>query len=549
MTRRTMVGMTALIAVGLLCAMARVGEDRQAPTPTRSVLFWSDPTLSVISPDGRFRARLVSGGPLDTTLFPPGVFASPGGRKALLICPDEPRLYLLEGAGRIRPLGVAVVGAEPKAAWSPDEVWVAVRMWGSYEGTRVWVLNTLTNRRYCVPPRDPAVGAGYRADDRPIGWLSATELALMRQTGSAGAAEAPETESLRVVSIPPPVNGEPRTVAGFTTRCHAVVLLPDRQTVVLWLGTEIVTIDLSTGERRTLASGLTDDGDGHYETGLVENGHVVFTGDPGEAGAPSAWLIAADGSKATRLEWPEAEAMPLAPIPAALWKQLREGVEPFDYSPLQSHIACSAMPTEYWVPPPPAETVTQLTVSSQPSGAEVYVNGHLKGKSPCVVTLTSAQSWAQRYWLAVVKDHLDIASRELFLRQGQREEVAVILDAPFTPASMPRDLAAACNAVRKAILHRDIAGFLQHVSEPGLTLDYEVIEQRISRSALERKLRRQQGWLGMRNREAFLEGGRVRLRGNGWFANEDAYSYCWVDFGQIGKRWYVTELGSGSVNE
>ncbi|MBM3473389.1 MAG: PEGA domain-containing protein [Armatimonadetes bacterium] len=557
MTWRRLSVITALVGVGLLLTMARMGEDRHAPLPTQSVLFCDGKALWVLSPSGKGRTRLVGGEPLASTLFPPRVFVSPGGGKALLICPDEPRLYLLEGAGRITPLGIAEVGSAPKAAWSPDEVWVAVSMGGSggqgYEGTRVWAINTLTDQRYCVAQRAPPAGPGLYARDEPLGWPSATELAFLRRTGSLGSAEVPETKSLRVTPVPPPVNGGPRTVAESTAACHVAALLPDGHAAALWLGSQILAFDVRTGQRTVLTSQADDLGTARYDAGWGDNGDALFACNGGEEAAASAWRIAADGSQATRLQVTEGQVLPLAPIPVPLWRQLQNEVGTGDPYPLGSRIACSMMPPEYWVPPAVPDTVTLLAVTSEPPGAGVYVNGHYKGDTPCGITPASAQPWAQRYWVAVVHEDLEITCEELFLRKGQREEVHVGLNVPFTPASMPRDLAAVRSAVRKAILERDIEGLLRYVPEKGLVLDDDAQPQRVSRPALRQALRRnraESAWQCLeRNRKAFLQGGRIRPRQNGWLADEDAYSYCWVDFGRVGDRWCVTELGSGSVNE
>jgi hypothetical protein len=238
---------------------------------------------------------------------------------------------------------------------------------------------------------------------------------------------------------------------------------------------------------------------------------------------------------------------------AALWSQLLGEVGGDYQYPLRSRLACSAMPPAYWLAPAPDEAVTLVTVASEPPGAGVYVNGHYKGVTPCRITPGSAQPWAQRYWFAIVHDDREIVSRELFLRQGQHEDVSVVLDRPFTPTDRPPELAAARSAVRKAILDRDVEGLLRYVPERGLVLDDEIQPERLPRFLLREKLRRSRSeyaWEFLEcHRGGLLEGGRLELSRTGWHLAEDAYSYCWVDFGQVGSRWYVTEFGMGNVNE
>lgn len=52
------------------------------------------------------------------------------------------------------------------------------------------------------------------------------------------------------------------------------------------------------------------------------------------------------------------------------------------------------------------------------------------GDTKC--TFDAAEPWAQRYFVAAMKEDREIVSRELFMRQGQSEELSLVLDTPLT---------------------------------------------------------------------------------------------------------------------
>jgi len=124
------------------------------------------------------------------------------------------------------------------------------------------------------------------------------------------------------------------------------------------------------------------------------------------------------------------------------------------------------LPAE-WLPTLP-DAPAQVNADSVPPGAEVYVNRHLKGITPCSFAVTSAEQHLKPYTVSSVKEFLRIEERELCLRRGQNIHLSVSLAAPLTRPNAPDELKRVRNAVRQAVIHRDAKLLASVVSPRGL---------------------------------------------------------------------------------
>jgi hypothetical protein len=115
--------------------------------------------------------------------------------------------------------------------------------------------------------------------------------------------------------------------------------------------------------------------------------------------------------------------------------------------------AWTAVPVEDWLPPPGPPPAAVVNVTSEPSGADVFIDQHYKGRTPLQAQILSAGELTDYYALAVVKDNLQGANRRIVAAQGQSQDVHVRLSEPLTDPKWPREVARVRNEVRRAILH------------------------------------------------------------------------------------------------
>jgi len=116
--------------------------------------------------------------------------------------------------------------------------------------------------------------------------------------------------------------------------------------------------------------------------------------------------------------------------------------------------AWTAVPVEGWLPPPGPLPPATVNVTSEPSGADVFLDGHFKGRTPLQAPILSAGEVTGQYALAVVKDHLAGVTRNVQVCQGQCLDVQMRLSERLTDPTWPAGLAHVRSEVRRAILHR-----------------------------------------------------------------------------------------------
>jgi len=456
------------VVLALESSLALHASDSSASTfagePSRSFICAWDDALWVVSPAGDGRMRL-AGGP-DFPIFDLLV-ASPNGERMLLACPGEEKVYLLESGGRIRALGkLRGIGlGGPEVKWSPDGGLVAFET--GYLDVPVVDLNSGEWYEALTPEAD------VETFDDPVGWASGEDLIVARTDRIA--------TSLYTVLLPPSPTHKAQKLVERPGGYHAAALSPDKRSVALWVGPEVLLVDLPLGKVKALPADLVPDpGEAECQvTWSIQSAAIFLRRAHGYDDGQRVFLVQEIGVDGSVCGSPSQvfESDTLAPgieLPPAIRDSLRrlfsipDGPGPWEFG----GVAATPLPPEYWLlPAAEPGSNTTLTVSSDPAGAEVYANGHLKGISPCTVRIASAQPWAQRYFVALMKDDLDIVCRELFLRQGQTEDLAVSLQAPLTAPHWPASVAQARNAVRKAIVHRDVEGFIRCLSPLGLAAE------------------------------------------------------------------------------
>jgi len=458
-----------LLALVFALAPQAPGTGASAPADERDKSFicaW-DNALWVAWPAGYARMRLASGPHLPSFEL---LVPSPDGERVLLACQGEEKVYLLESGGKIRALGkLRGIGlGSLEVQWSPNGRLVAFQT--GYADVPVIDLNS---GEWCkaLPPE-----IDVETFDRPVGWASARELLVVRTDRV--------TTSLCATTIHPTSLDPMRKLAERPGDHRAAALSPDRRFAAFWVGAEVLIVGVASGEVKALPNGLMPD-PGETECRIAwspRSDAVLLCQAHGydDATGERVFLtqeIGVDGSvRGSPHEVPESHILPPVPeLPPGLRDQLAQlssGPDGLSLRAWHDHVTATPMPPEYWLPPAaePGPDTT-LMVSSEPPGAEVYVNGHLKGITPCGVLIASARPWAQRYFVALMKDDLDIVCHELFLWQGRTESLAVNLQTPLTATHLPASLARARNAVRKAIVHRDVEGFIRSLSPLGLAAE------------------------------------------------------------------------------
>jgi len=132
----------------------------------------------------------------------------------------------------------------------------------------------------------------------------------------------------------------------------------------------------------------------------------------------------------------------------------------------------TAVPVEDWVPPPGPWPPAIVNVTSKPSGADVFIDKHYKGRTPLQAQILSVGEMGERHTIAVVKDNLEGVVTDVLACQGQSQDVHVALSEPLTNPRWPPEVAHVRSEVRRAILRRS-PQLLGQFSAPEVIFDRE----------------------------------------------------------------------------
>ena len=221
----------------------------------------------------------------------------------------------------------------------------------------------------------------------------------------------------------------------------------------------------------------------------------------------------------------------------------------------------TAVPFDEWLPDIQTDQPATVRVTSEPSGADVFVDGHYKGVTPVTVQIASADDVPRRYIVSLVKDDLRTIARHVFACRGQSQEIHTELTEPLTDPSWPDDLAHVRNLVRKAIVHKS-PQLLLNVAAPdgircplflGVTDDFDPIisSQRFptpdSRSLLFGAFR---DYFLLHPNLAYDQSNSADIdqwvmeqtQMGWWVADGGAEGVPWLAIEKRGDRWCVTEF-------
>ncbi len=256
--------LVCLVAVLLVVTWLRDDESRTDQASGGSFLYWLHDYLWVAGKGGGEPQRLVGGPSFNSDRV--SLWPSRDGRKVLALGSDATS-WLIEGGGLIRPLPILGSGGSPAGCgiwpvkWSADGVWVALHWRGD-----IWAINTQDGRRYCPCPCPPPEKEQDTVEEHLLGWALGRQLAVVRTTVPFGNdTVARNLLYLRPVpDTPASASGDRRLVELPPGPYHASVLSPDEGSAALWIGAQIVLINLSTGKQRTLASDLEEDAEAEW---------------------------------------------------------------------------------------------------------------------------------------------------------------------------------------------------------------------------------------------------------------------------------------------
>jgi hypothetical protein len=429
----------AALAVGLLVG-APLAAEAPAGTGVGSIIKASERYVTQPGLRGRQEERLcgdlaaAAAGAVDQELLI-GLFPEMGSGSAVvaLVSPTglvvaaviNGELYILRPGGRLvllrsrsvpanwRPGRMLLLSRVNRLVWSPDGRFLAFWRGGMSDG----------NEELCIVAADGSSGRKVRLDGssvyRPdVAWTEANDLLVWR------AVEGRQPHQWELWRFPPgagaPAKVDAPPAAAETIFTASPIVLDGRVAFHrdgdVWLRADGKTRNLTGGRLgavwplcwmdggRGMACRSAADQDKHFKV----------------------WGVAVEG--------PAADA------------SLADGVS----------VDCTwaPVPVSDWLPPLPDEAAA-VAVESEPAGAEVYVNGHFKGFTPCRVTVASAQKHFQPYIFSFMKDYLRMETRHLCLRRGDTAQLHVTLSTPLTRRGAPQALGDVRNKVRRAIVHRD----------------------------------------------------------------------------------------------
>jgi hypothetical protein len=114
----------------------------------------------------------------------------------------------------------------------------------------------------------------------------------------------------------------------------------------------------------------------------------------------------------------------------------------------------TGVPVEGWLPPPGPWPPAIVNVTSKPSGADVFIDKHYKGRTPLQARILSVGEMTEYHTVAAVKDNLIGVTTDILACQGQSQDVHLRLYGPLTDPGWPPEVAHVRNEVRRAILHK-----------------------------------------------------------------------------------------------
>jgi len=114
----------------------------------------------------------------------------------------------------------------------------------------------------------------------------------------------------------------------------------------------------------------------------------------------------------------------------------------------------TAVPVDDWLPPPGPTPPAVVHVTSEPSGADVFIDGHYKGRTALHAQILSVREMTEHHTVAVVKDNLQGVATDVLACQAQSQDLHVKLLEPLTDSRWPPEVAHVRNQVRRAIIHK-----------------------------------------------------------------------------------------------